>query len=110
MGIQLFHLPHQCGTPYRVAPYALKWDAGMLGSTHLLVPWPLTAMTADRVPPHSPCLHSGTILPFVCVPLKGEAYCRQGKKGGLWDRAGVNQVGLKSISLPLPHTYEGEVK
>merc|ERR1719387_2415454 len=47
VGIQLFHLQHQCNTPYRVTPAVhSRWDAGMLGSTHLEVPWPLTMMTA----------------------------------------------------------------
>ena len=46
IGITLFHLQHQCNAPYRVSHDEFDlWDAGLRGSTHLLVPWPLDFVT-----------------------------------------------------------------
>ena len=120
IGIQLFHLQHQCNTPYRVAPPVhSKWDAGMLGSTHLLVPYPLTLMTLGIEFHH--IHHASTQVP--CYNLaschnEGVSYKGKGAKPdqngvyqGLWERAGVNVVGPKRAFLSLFHTlFEGDVK
>lgn len=115
VGIQLFHLQHQCNdVAYRVtAAMHSKWDAGMIGSTHLLVPWPLTMMTAGIEFHH--IHHASTQVPsyhLAACHYEGEAHRREGKgDAGFWDRAGVNRVGMKRAFLSLFHTlFEGDVK
>lgn len=106
IGIQLFHLQHQCNTPYRVSPPVhSKWDAGMWGSTHLLVSWPFTLMTLGIEFHH--IHHASTQVP--CYNL--HACHDEGASTGLWKRAGVNVIGLKRAFLSLFHTlFEDDVK
>jgi omega-6 fatty acid desaturase (delta-12 desaturase) len=120
IGIQLFHLQHQCNTPYRVTPpIHSKWDAGMLGSTYLLMPWPLSFMTLGIEYHH--IHHASTQVP--CYNLAAchdegtrwshskDVAGKSGSKPNLWERAGVNVVGPKRAFLSLFHTlFEGDVK
>ena len=91
IGLQLFHLQHQCNSPYRVDHLKHSmWDAGMVGSTHLLVPWPLTLMTLGIEYHH--IHHASTRVP--CYNL---AKCHdEGEKvfGLGWKLVGVNRVGI----------------
>lgn len=129
IGLQLFHLQHQCNTPYRVEGKGehSKYDAGMLGSTHLLVPFPLTEMTMGIEYHH--IHHASTQVPGYHLRACHEEGALRKQKGSesadsksgtnksdgegetFWDRAGVNKVGPKRAFLSLFHTvFEGDTK
>ena len=100
IGLQLFHLQHQCNSPYRVshAKHSM-WDAGIVGSTHLLVPWPLSLMTLGIEFHHIhhactrvPCYHLAT------CHNEGETRFGHG-----WLRIGVNRVGFTRAFLSTFH-------
>eukprot|EP00505_MAST-04D_sp_SCG-Rhode-Island_P003232 Stramenopile-MAST_4_protein_3232 len=105
IGIQLFHLQHQCNTPYRVNPLKhSKWDAGMFGSTHLVVWWPLSLFTLGIEFHH--IHHASTQVPSYNLAAchdEGLSLIRNGDKG-LWERAGVNKIGLWRGFLSCFHT------
>ena len=96
IGIQLFHLQHQCNTPYRVTPAVhSKWDAGMLGSTHLLVPFPLTLVTAAIEFHH--IHHASTQVPsyhLAACHREGEMHVK-GK--GTSPELGLNYLSIQFI-------------
>ncbi len=93
-GIQLFHLQHQCNAAYRVkgAENHSTWDAGMYGSTHLLIPWPLSFVTLGIEFHH---IHHASTR----VPSYNLASCHaEGEETDLWNKAGVNRIGgLRAI-------------
>lgn len=99
IGIQLFHLQHQCNTPYRVQHNDhSSWDAGMAGSTHLHVAFPFTYATMGIEYHH---IHHASTR----VPGYNLAACHaEGMKHGLWEKAGVMEVGPKKAFLSLFHS------
>mmetsp|Transcript_10603 Transcript_10603/g.13082 ORF Transcript_10603/g.13082 Transcript_10603/m.13082 type:complete len:482 (-) Transcript_10603:284-1729(-) len=111
IGFLLFHIQHQCNTPYRVTKGKhSSWDAGMMGSTHLLVWWPFTIMTLGIEYHH--IHHASTQVPCYNLAkchLQGEKNYEHGQS--LWDKAGVNRVGLYRAFLSLFHSlYKGDCK
>ena len=101
IGLQLFHLQHQCNTPYRVDHRThSSWDAGILGSTHLLVSWPINLMTLGIEFHH--IHHASTRVPgynLAKCHSEGEAVFGHG-----WCRLGVNRVGPVKAFLSSFHT------
>jgi len=106
VGLALFHLQHQCNTPYRTSHAAHSFiDAGMRGSTHLQVGFPLTLVTLGIEFHH--IHHASTRVP--CYHLS--ACHAEGEAQGLWDSAGVNHVGPARALKSMFHTlFKGDLK
>lgn len=105
-GLALFHLQHQCNTPYRTIHEEHSFiDAGMLGSTCIYVPFPLSLATLGIEFHH--IHHASTRVS--CYNL---AACHaEGEQLGLWQKAGVNYVSGVTAMKSMFHTlYEGNVK
>lgn len=100
VGIQLFHLQHQCNQGvYRVSSDKVHMtDAGMHGSTFLYVPECLKWATLGIEYHH--IHHASTRVPGYNI----RACHEEGGQAGLWKRAGVNNVGPKRAFLSLFHT------
>lgn len=81
----------------------------MVGSTHLLVAWPLTLVTLGIEFHH--IHHASTRVP--CYNL---AACHEEgmnlKGGDFWKRAGINQIGPRRAALSMFHTLfeDGKVE
>jgi len=105
IGVILFHLQHQCNSPYRVPHECHSTiDAGIQGSTYLIVPWPLKLMTLGIEYHH--IHHVSTRVP--CYEL--ELCHRQGELyfGKDWEKLSVNKVNFKKAFLSLFHSlYDG---
>jgi len=106
VGLALFHLQHQCNTPYRTTHAAHSFiDAGMHGSTLLEVGFPLSVMTLGIEFHH--IHHASTRVP--CYHLS--ACHAEGEAQGLWDSAGVNHVGPARALKSMFHTlFKGDLK
>lgn len=99
IGVFLFHLQHQCNQPYRVpTDRRTRVDAGLWGSTYVLIPWALRWMTLGIEFHH--IHHACTLVPGYKMSKCHE----EGEREGLWERAGINVVGPKRAFLSCFHS------
>ena len=85
VGISYFTCSTSATRPTRRSHMHSKWDAGMLVTP---TSW---CVAAGRMTLSVPTHHASTQVPSYHLSAchsEGEAYCRQGKKGGLWDVQG----------------------
>mmetsp|Transcript_25310 Transcript_25310/g.45788 ORF Transcript_25310/g.45788 Transcript_25310/m.45788 type:complete len:438 (-) Transcript_25310:74-1387(-) len=105
IGVGLFHLQHQCNSPYRVEDGSSRstLDAAIQGSTYLEVPWPLSAFTFGIEYHH---IHHFDAR----VPGYRIAKCHEeGEEQGLWER--VNVIDGNRAFKSLFHTqFKGSQK
>lgn len=105
IGFILFHLQHQCNTPYRVPESEhTMMDAGLRGSTLQKIPFPFSFFTLGIEFHH--IHHASTRVPGYRL---GECH-RNGEKyfGKDWERAQLNVVGPVRMFKGFFHTmFEG---